>query len=401
MAASSTTFDVSAPALVLAPHLRYPTRNGADIYADRVSCALSQILTHVDVLAESSFVRYEKCKETSREIFRNAYRSRNMAALRTLFKRGHFYREKFVTPAFAKRGRALVETGAYGTVVCSYIATASMLNLDNVSQRVLALTHNDEFRWFHNLADAASIPGARSVALRSSEWLEKYLRENADHLALVHVTDEDRIGYENRIPAVRHAIAPVGVDLPGVTAAPLDANAQSVTLLFAGSLGVQMNFDALVHFAEKFFPVLASGLRDDLEVVVVGSSPTTSVRTLVDSKGWQLREDVPEHVLEDLYLNATFAILPFPYATGAKLKLLKALSYGVPVLSTPVLAGQQDLVRSPGLMSDDPSAWLSHIRNVRSGGITAEERGRLRSIAAEHSWARSVSLLTGVDTADT
>ncbi len=401
MAASPAKLDVRAPALFLAPHLRYPTRNRADIYADRIACALSRLLSYVDVLAEGSFVKYEQCEETSREIFSNAYRTHNMAALRTLFKRGHYLRERFVTPAFVKRARELAEETSYGTIVCSYIATASLLDLERVRATVLALTHNDEFRWFENMTISASIPAARSLARRSIEWLNEYLRENSGRLTLVHVTDEDRTGYEQRIVGLRHAIAPVGVDLPRAIALPLAPNTRKVTLLFAGSLETQTNVDALNYFSKNLFPPLSTGLEGLLTVVIAGSSPTASVRALADSNRWELWEDVPEHVLEDLYLHATFAILPFPYATSVGLKFLKALSYGVPVLSTPVLAGQMNLIQSPGFMSEDPAAWQDHIQTIQRYGITAEDRENLRRIATEHSWSRSASMLTGVDITDT
>ncbi|RMF52225.1 MAG: glycosyltransferase [Bacteroidetes bacterium] len=387
-------FDPSAPVLYLAPHLRYPTRNGADILVDRTAHALSDHVPYVDLVGECEVRRYVRGTVQQRRPFGNAMRHKQTAAMRTLLQRSHFYLEKFLTPAYRAEALPLLSDPAYGTVMCSYLTTACLL-LDRTApppaQRLAMIwTHNDEFRWFDNLRRATRNPLGKLAAAFSERWLHAFFRRHAQDFLFLHVTEEDQAGYARHYPGHPSVVVPIGVEVPPEPVPPRPPGVQAVRLLFVGALGVKMNLDALVHFARNYLPPLREHFGAALEVAVAGSTPSPAVRALCREQGWALHPDVSDDDLRRLYERTTFALLPFPYATGAKLKLLGALAHGVPFLATDAVKAQADAGRYPSLIASDPRAWIERIEAVRRDGIPAATRDALYAVARTHAWDASV-----------
>ena len=78
--------------------------------------------------------------------------------------------------------------------------------------------------------------------------------------------------------------------------------------------------------------------------------------------------------------------MPFPYTTGSKLKLLKSLAHGIPILAT--LASQGQLVDLPAtcVFSDDPAMWVAVCKRTLDQALSLEERLDLIAIAKKYSW---------------
>ena len=155
-----------------------------------------------------------------------------------------------------------------------------------------------------------------------------------------------------------------------------------------------MNYDALTCFAEKFYPVLHNRLGKTLSIQIVGSSPSSQVRQLCSNMNWNLHANVSDAELRGLLQAASFSILPFNYATGSKLKLLKSLSNGLPYLATPHVIDPSDIVPAPCYVSNDHKGWADHLMGVQTqGGVSPEERLALRSFARQFTWRNVMSQL--------
>ena len=219
--------------------------------------------------------------------------------------------------------------------------------------------------------------------------MTSFLREHEHDFLYVHVSKTDRDGYLRVVPFHTSIVIPVGVEEENLDVSCVEQVGlfEKVSLLFVGSLSVEMNFDALKLFAEKFYPLLKEELGSDLEVLVVGSNPSKEVQKLCSKLAWSLFPDVSDKHLRYLYSISMFSILPFKYATGGKLKLLKSMANGVPYLGTPVLCDHPEKVIYPCGVSSDPKEWLMHIRTIRKRGITEGERMALIDYAKEKSWS--------------
>lgn len=197
------------------------------------------------------------------------------------------------------------------------------------SEMVFIDTHNAEREWYETLADQTRNPLKRRVALQSIEIAERIVRALPSSTTLVHVSKRDEEYYQKLAPHCRHTVVPNGCVPRPMRVLPRRAGVPR--LYFLGSLGVQMNHDALSHFAQIFWPAL----RTVSQFTVYGSNPTASIERLCAAHDWSLRSNLPDLKLDEELSHCDVAVLPFAYAAGSKLKLADALMRGMHVLATP------------------------------------------------------------------
>lgn len=390
MTAGRGKFDSTRPCLVVAPHLEYPIRNGADILIDRKYAHFSEYVPFVDIVGRDAVVRYRNGKPVRSTPYENARVGKVAAATNTLRKRSHYQYEKFVTKEFVETARSYLARPDYGMVVFSCIWTAAIVRRTPTTDNRLHCieTHNDEFKWYENIRKSSKNPLAKLAAYSSGRWAQSFMEKYGSDFLFLHVSATDQKGFSERFPYHRSYVVPVGVDVPsdGLLRPEDPAISGKARLMFVGALGVKINLDALELFKRAFFPTLEKELREDLEVLVVGSNPSKRVEKLCEDTGWKLYPNVSDQELKRLYSTCTFSILPFSYTTGSKLKLLNSLAHGVPYLATSELRNQAEDAAYPCLVSSDPGEWSGRVRNVRETGITTEERALLISQAQRYSW---------------
>ena len=384
-------FDPDSPCLVLAPHLEYPLRNGADILIDRKWSQFSKYVPFVDIVGKNSVNRYENGQLVDRKLYENVDVSKKIAALKSILNQSHYLFERFITKSATHTVGAYLLKPEYQTVVFSFIYTAAILKrtIESDGKLYLIETHNDELRWFTEFMKKSLKPGVLLTAFFSKRWLTRFLREHEHDFLYVHVSMTDRDGYLRLVPFHRSIVIPVGVKEENLDVCCLEEVGlfEKVRLLFVGSLSVETNFEALKFFGDKFFPILKENFENGLEILIAGSKPSAAVERLCRSMEWKLFCNVSDQELRHLYNISMFSILPFQYTTGGKLKLLESLSNGVPYLATPVLCNQIEKVSYPCLISGDPKEWLTHIRTIQKRGITENERMALIDYAKEYSWS--------------
>ncbi len=380
-------YDPSRPVLVLAPHFLLPTRHGADVLIEGRWRAFSRNVPEVHVLGCRELIVYRDGTLAQRSPFENRMRSKTMSVLRALAHGSHYLLEKFLTRRYIERARRQLQDERYGTIVSSYLCSADFYGSVRARFDRLSLveTHNDDFAWFSDIARETRNPFIRKAAELSTKWTGDFFRRASQEHLYLHVTEGDRRAYAGHSPNHRSIIAPIGIDLTDELPRHVESDG-TVRLLFVGSLGRSMNYDAISYFAERYYPVLEKDLNTTVEVRIAGSGPTRRVRNLCEHMGWSLYADVSDAGLKELYAEASFTLLPFRYATGAKLKVLESLSYGVPFLGTTKVKGQIPSEIWPSLLADEATDWVRHVRNVLSRTLTPEERRRIKEVARPYSW---------------
>lgn len=374
--------------LVLAPHLCYPLRNGGDILIERKWSLYSKFVDQVDILSmcvHRSYINGELYRE---EPFNNNTRSRMSAALRTMLGCSHYLLQKNMTPEYCERAISLVSSGQYDTLVCSLITTAWPL-LDSgavLPARRIIETQNDEIKWYRGIRlQSKSLP-EKLVAFLSERWLRHKLSLFSGWL-LIHVSEEDEIGYNEVLATHRNIVVPVGTDVEKIElSASTLCKDENVVLLFSGSLSNNMNRDALANFESRFFVPLKEKLGERLAIVVAGSNPSEDVYLRCARNNWQLKPDLTDIELKHEYLKATCSILPFGYSSGGKLKLFKSLAYGIPFLATTKVGSPLYGLPDICLYSDDPNMWVEAVENLSVSGVPLATRQKLVEIASQYSW---------------
>lgn len=113
-------------------------------------------------------------------------------------------------------------------------------------------------------------------------------------------------------------------------------------IIFVAGFGHPPNTDAAVWFVHDIFP-LVKQRRPDAVLYLIGSRPTEQVRQL-QSASVNVTGYVSDELLADHYASARVAVVPLRFGAGVKNKVVEAMAYGVPLITTDVGAqGLPDL----------------------------------------------------------
>jgi GT2 family glycosyltransferase/glycosyltransferase involved in cell wall biosynthesis len=103
-------------------------------------------------------------------------------------------------------------------------------------------------------------------------------------------------------------------------------------ICFLGGYRHAPNVDAVQYFVERIFPLIRA--RDPaIRFIIAGANPTREVRAL-QGEGIEVIGQVPD--LADLFDRVRVFVCPLRVGAGVKGKIVSALSYGIPVVSTSV-----------------------------------------------------------------
>jgi O-antigen biosynthesis protein len=117
-------------------------------------------------------------------------------------------------------------------------------------------------------------------------------------------------------------------------------------LLFVGGFAHKPNIDGVIWFMNEVFPKVSSSLKD-MKVFIVGSNPPELIRNLggqnVIVTGYVTDEELMEY-----YAKCRIVVVPLRYGAGIKGKVVEAMYYGLPVITTPT--GAEGLTKGESVM---------------------------------------------------
>lgn len=117
-------------------------------------------------------------------------------------------------------------------------------------------------------------------------------------------------------------------------------------LLFVGGFAHKPNIDGVIWFINEVFPKVTSSFQD-MKVFIVGSNPPELIRNL-NSQNVIVTGYVTDGELMEYYAKCRMVIVPLRYGAGIKGKVVEALYYGLPVITTQT--GAEGLTKSEAVM---------------------------------------------------
>jgi polysaccharide biosynthesis protein PslH len=225
-----------------------------------------------------------------------------------------------------------------------------------LEHRLVLDTINVETRRLEMMAAGAA--GPRKLAARLQVRPVRELEEEAARRALrVLAVSELEKAFFERVAPGRVDLVPNGI--PVHEYVPLSRPVSDPTLLFVGSLNYSANVDAVLYLLRSILPRVR---RRDATLSVVGLAPPAAL--VVAARRSPLATEVTGYVpsLVPHFQRARILVVPLRYGAGTRLKILEALAYGVPVVSTTV--GAEGLgVRHEReiLLADDPDSFARQI----------------------------------------
>ncbi len=242
---------------------------------------------------------------------------------------------RFATPAYDRALRAVVKRRSSRLVHFDDLGVAASGPLAG-TMGVFA-PHNVEHRIIQ--ASAATDTGVRA-AFGELEWRKIRREEQAawQRMSLCLAVSDVDASVMRRAGARRVELCPNGADPVDRLDVPTRGEQEPLRLLFVGTVSYRPYERGLAWFVSKVLPRLPESLSVELDVV--GSPPLRPI----SAPGVRYHGRVLS--LQAFYERAHAALVPVFEGSGTRLKVIEAMAYGRPVISTPL--GSEGLpVRSP------------------------------------------------------
>ncbi len=130
-------------------------------------------------------------------------------------------------------------------------------------------------------------------------------------------------------------------------------------LMFVGGFTHTPNVDAVIWFGEEVMPKIVEKIPD-IKWYVMGSNPPRKVVEMA-SDNIIVKGFVSDEELEEYYNRCRMSIVPLRYGAGIKGKVVEAMRYGIPVVTTSVgaegIIGAEDIL----CIADDADALAKEI----------------------------------------
>ncbi len=131
-------------------------------------------------------------------------------------------------------------------------------------------------------------------------------------------------------------------------------------LVFVGSMYWEPNKDAIMWFIKEVMPLLRESLKN-IRLIVVGSFMSREIYKLNNNRDIFIRGFVKD--ISKVWLDTDIFIAPIRLGSGVNVKIIEAMSYGIPIITTS--KGAEGLNASGGehfLISDTPKEFFENIK---------------------------------------
>ena len=233
--------------------------------------------------------------------------------------------------------------------------------------------------------------GERERALETKESELSVIKESA--ITLVHSSFE-QAELAKEVPSADVRVSPIITDVMGCKA-PFEGRRD---ICFVGGFQHNPNVDAVMFFVNEVLPLVVEAIPD-VVLKVIGSKVPPQIEEL-RGPNVEILGFVPD--LDPIWSSIRISVAPLRYGAGVKGKVCMSLSYGVPVVCTPVAAegmglrdGQEVLIGStPRELADqvirvyqDAQLWnnlsTNGMRLVEEEFSTSTNRVRIQQYLAD------------------
>jgi len=151
-------------------------------------------------------------------------------------------------------------------------------------------------------------------------------------------------------------------------------------LLFVGGFMHEPNIDGIIWFVQEILPLIRRRLPD-VTLTVVGSNPPKEIAILAQN-GVVITGYISEEQLLQHYARTRVVVAPLRFGAGIKGKVVEAMRYGVPTVTTSIGAEGIGNDENTLLIADDAESFADEVIGVYGDQESWEEvSGRLHETA--------------------
>lgn len=381
---------MSRPKILFLAHLLpWPLEGGGQIKSYHTLRALSE---HYDV-ALLSLIRSESEREHIHHLEPlctggvkcfNLRRSRwtdPVNSLRSLLYRSSFIatRDRIWDLSYTMRnfsGGCRNKPHVPDVIHIDHLQMASYIGDGFRKSKIVLDQHNVEHRIMQRIAES---PGTNPL-LRWYAGIEWRKLRNFEIAAMRHadmtltVSDADRDTFLSLAPDLVGKVetVPIGVDIDYFTVAERAPNAN--TILSIGTMSWLPNVDAITWFADEILPFVRQK-KPDVRVCIVGANPAKEVVALGKQDSGVIVTGTVLDVRPYAKECGVF-IVPLRSGSGVRVKILNALSMGLPVVSTTI--GAEGIAVTHGeniLIADTPQDFADAVCRILNDREFADRLG--------------------------
>lgn len=203
----------------------------------------------------------------------------------------------------------------------------------NLQIPIVLNEHNIEWKVYRTIARSHKNIFKKAAYFLDSYRLEMFEKMLFQKLAFSKVTfvsskDMQYMIDQDIVQVVKAELIPVGADVHEMNYIPHNGR----NIIFVGKMSYGPNVEAVKWFADEVFPQIKAEIKD-VRFYIVGKDPVDEVKALQsdDVIVTGMVDDVKEY-----YSLADLVVLPLKNGGGVKVKLLEAISFNKPIVSTTV-----------------------------------------------------------------
>lgn len=210
---------------------------------------------------------------------------------------------------------------------------------------------------------------------------ERALLRRLRHVSTLSTRLEGEIRKIN--PSADVAVVPLGIDASLYPFIPDERRRDCVTIGLIGNMSWYPSYSAAKRLLGRLWPEIKRRVPD-ANVQIVGWSARSALRAHLEDPGVEIFEDVPE---TRPYFEKTGVMLYAPCrGSGMKIKILEAMGFGVPVVTTsegveglPAVDGVH-----AGISEDDAGLIERAVALLQDPGLQERRRRAARTLLEEH-----------------
>ncbi len=216
------------------------------------------------------------------------------------------------------------------------------------------------------------LPGIRKNIFNSIRLLREYFwffhlylrqRRAEKHMLrkwtkIIVCSETDRHILSKRVPEGNVNVVPNTIHL--VPVPHKRENNEVINCLFVGTLNYEPNVDAVHFFCTEIWPEILERLDNQCSLTIAGRYPDSLVCEYADKAGAELVDSPPE--LDKYYQASDIVIVPIRFGGGTRIKILEAMSYSRPIVTTTIGVEGIEAVNSRHLkIADTPSRFAETV----------------------------------------
>lgn len=319
-------------------------------------------------------------------LWAKASRLHKVAALATgIASRQPFSVVAHRSASFNRAVRNALDGGTCDVVHVDTIALSAFVP-DHMPLPSVLTHHNIESKLMERRADRESSPMARMALRRESSKLRRYEARMAPRFDVnVTMSPVDEAILRDLAPTAATAVVPNGVDIDYFNPAP---DPESPVMIYTGGMNMFANRDAVLHFRNDIWPLIAARVPD-ARFVAVGQDPPPELRAWAASdQRIEVTGKVPD--IRPHVARAAVYVVPLRVGGGTRLKVLDAMASGKAIVSTSI--GCEGIEAEDGrdlLMADTPRAFAETVVSLLQDSGRRQELGRNARalVEARYTWA--------------